>query len=159
MKNQGPRVDFKAYKSGHFLRLVIAEFGLKSSRGTPLTHRGPCPMCCDGKPAARFFACEMSKGVWYCHKCRASGDALDLWARLAKVAVWQAALDLSAKDRTPVPYLPIDPAGPKTARANAVETKPGLALGYGSIADRSAEGKPERGIGRQGTLLELPKAG
>jgi len=99
------RINLRAYRTPEMLRWTIWSFDLRSATGTTLTKRGPCPLCSPSSLTSRSLAVDIPKGVWYCHSCRKSGDAITLYALLAKVSCWEAAVALSDLSKSPVPWL------------------------------------------------------
>jgi len=74
--------------------------------------RGPCPVHGSSSPSSRSLSAHLGRGVWRCFRCGASGNALDLWARVSGQQLYPATLELYRRlGRTP-PWLP--PAPPRT---------------------------------------------
>lgn len=132
------RIDFKAYKTGEMLVQVIYHFDLRGSTGGRLIRRGPCPLCCLTKPTSRHLAVDTAKGVWFCHGCKKSGDALTLYSLVANVDVYQAAKDLSQLTRTAVPYLDEGRRGMIIPDASTESTTPPQANRNNNVAPPSA---------------------
>ena len=59
-------------------------------------YRAPCPECDRGtKDDALGVTVETyGRYVWHCFRCGASGNALDLWAVLKRLGIYEAVLDL-----------------------------------------------------------------
>ena len=59
--------------------------------------RGPCPIHGSSRPQSRSFAVHLEKNVFRCFHppCAAQGNALDLWATVRKLPIYEAALDLA----------------------------------------------------------------
>lgn len=129
------RIDLKQYKTGGYLRTVIWHFDLRNHFGYPLTKRGPCPFCSVGRPGKKCFAVDLDRGGWYCHACLRNGDALTLWAGIAEVSVWQAAVDLSNLSGNPVPWI-ADELPPAVSEAVRNRNKePGHSFENNTFAD------------------------
>lgn len=54
--------------------------------------RGKCPFHPSDNP--RSTSLKLTKGVWYCHKCKRGGDVVGLWAEIHNISNYAAALEL-----------------------------------------------------------------
>jgi transposase len=107
-----PRVDYAFLREQISMERVLAHLGLlERLRGGGPQRRGPCPL--HGHPAAeRTFSVHLGKNIFRCFhaECAARGNALDLWAAVHRLPLYDAALHLAetfglARDREeePVP--------------------------------------------------------
>lgn len=78
---------------------------------TALTRRGPqlrgrCPLHGSSSRRSRSFAAHLERGCWYCFRCGAGGNALDLYLAVTKLPLYQGALELCQRLHLAVPWLP-----------------------------------------------------
>jgi len=101
-------IDFAALRRQVRLGDVLELCGFvpASRRGAQL--RGPCPLHGSRTPRSRSFAAHLERHCWQCFRCGAHGNALDLWAGLTHLPVYEAALDLCRRLQLAVPRLPAD---------------------------------------------------
>lgn len=83
--------------------LDVLDFTPTSQRGPQL--RGPCPVHGSTTPHSRSFAAHLQKNCWYCFRCGAGGNALDLYLAVTKLPVYEGTLELCARLHLPVPRL------------------------------------------------------
>ena len=109
-----PGIDFTALRRqlrlGQVLELL--DFTPAARCGPQL--RGPCPVHGSHTPRSRSFAAHLERHCWYCFRCGAGGNALDLWVAVTRLPVYEAALDLCRRLPLEVPRLP---AGRPPARS------------------------------------------
>jgi DNA primase len=79
---------------------VLAHLGLLARlSGRGQQRRGPCPLHGPVQPAAagRTFSVNLSKNIFRCFhaECAAGGNALDLWAAVHHLPLYEAALHLA----------------------------------------------------------------
>ena len=86
-----PRINFKAYRKPAYMLAVHKVFGPDVMVYAVRYRRGPCPLCCPVKYNARCFSWSFEKCAFYCHSCKAKGDALELVRLLMKCSVVDAA--------------------------------------------------------------------
>ena len=75
---------------------VLGHLGLLSQLRGGRQRRGPCPL--HSHPAAdRTFSVNLDKNTFKCFDstCAAQGNALDLWAAVHRLPLYDAALDLA----------------------------------------------------------------
>jgi putative transposase len=98
-----PAIDFAAIKAAITLAEVLAllQFTPSSSRGSQ--QRGPCPLHGSSSLRSRSFAADLADHAFYCFKCHAHGNALDLWAAATRQDIYAAAVDLCHRLGRPVP--------------------------------------------------------
>jgi transposase len=93
-----PGVDYTFLRQQIRMEQVLAHLGLLAQlSGSGDQRRGPCPL--HGHPAAaeRTFSVNLSKNIFRCFhaECAATGNALDLWAAVHHLLLYQAALHLA----------------------------------------------------------------
>lgn len=93
-------VDFQALKRDIGIEQVCDWLGIPLKKaGDQL--RGCCPLCGDDNP--RAFVVTPAKDLWYafCSGCQCGGDQLELVAKVRRIPIRDAALDVQ-KNFTPV---------------------------------------------------------
>jgi hypothetical protein len=88
------------------LRTVLELLGFEPRTRAGPQWRGPCPVQGTQSPTRRSCAAHVGKGVWYCCRCGAGGNALDLWARATGQDLDAAVLGLYRRLGRPVPWWP-----------------------------------------------------
>ncbi|HEX7448513.1 MAG TPA: CHC2 zinc finger domain-containing protein [Pirellulales bacterium] len=74
-------------------------------RSHPKIRHGPCPVHGSTSPGSRTFSVNLDTGRYYCHKCQSHGHALELWAAVHKLAIYEAALELCRAVGRDVPWI------------------------------------------------------
>jgi transposase len=93
-----PRVDFAFVRQQVSLERVLAHLGLLGQmRGTGPQRRGPCPVHSQPGERERTFSVHLGQGAFRCFQadCGAQGNALDLWAAIHRLPLYDAALHLA----------------------------------------------------------------
>lgn len=93
-----PRVDFAFIRQQISMEQVLAHLGLLSQlRGGGQQRRGACPLHSHPAAADRTFSVNMSKNMFRCFhaECGVQGNALDLWAAVHRLPLYEAALHLA----------------------------------------------------------------
>ncbi len=93
-----PKVDFAFLREQVSMEQVLRHLGLLDKlRGRGLQRRGPCPIHGSPNDSQPTFSAHLGKHIFQCFhaKCRAQGNALDLWAAIHKLSPYEAALHLA----------------------------------------------------------------
>jgi CHC2 zinc finger len=93
-----PQVDFAFLRQQVSLEQVLAHLGLLGQmRGTGPQRRGPCPVHSHPGDRERTFSVHLGKNAFRCFQadCGAQGNALDLWAAIHRLPLYDAALHLA----------------------------------------------------------------
>jgi DNA primase len=100
-----PGVDFEAVRSAVPIARVLelADFVAAVRSGHQL--RGPCPLHASNNPASRTFSVNLDTNRFRCFKCQAAGGQLELWAKLQRISVYEAAIDLCDRLEIEVPWV------------------------------------------------------
>ena len=100
-----PGIDFPLLRRQLPLAQVLELIGFTAvtRRGPPL--RGPCPVHGSIGPRSRSFAAHVERNCWHCFRCGAGGNALDLYLAVAKLPVYEGALELCQRLQLAVPWL------------------------------------------------------
>ena len=109
-----PGIDYRAARALLPLADVLGLLGLVPRRRHGPQWRGPCPLHRSRTASSRSFAAHLSKNAWYCFRCGAGGNALDLWAAATQQPLHAAVLDLCQRLGRDVPWLPPSPRRPRT---------------------------------------------
>jgi putative transposase len=100
-----PPIDFAAVKASISLAEVLdlLHFTPTTRKGTQ--QRGPCPVHGSNQAThkSRSFAANLADHCFRCFKCGAHGNALDLWAKVSKQNIYDAAADLCRQLGRPLP--------------------------------------------------------
>jgi hypothetical protein len=92
-----PRIDFKKYRQPRALMACYDLWGKGVAFRGQRFKREACPLCCKPGRGDRCFSWDFASCSFYCHKCGAKGDALELVKRMLCVNIIQAAKWLEAK--------------------------------------------------------------
>ena len=93
-----PQVDFAFLRQQVSLEQVLAHLGLLNQlRGDGPQRRGPCPIHSHPGDRERTFSVHLGKNAFRCFQadCGAQGNALDLWAAIHRLPLYDAALHLA----------------------------------------------------------------
>jgi transposase len=93
-----PRVDYAFLRQQISMEQVLAHLGLlERLRGGGPQRRGPCPLHGHATAAERTFSVDLSRNIFKCFhaECGAQGNALDLWAAVHRLPLYEAALHLA----------------------------------------------------------------
>src|SRR5262249_8834887 len=92
-----PRVDYAFLREQISMERVLAHLGLLERLRGGQQRRGPCPLHSHPAAAERTFSVHLSKGAFRCFhaECAARGNALDLWAAVHRLPLYDAALHLA----------------------------------------------------------------
>jgi DNA primase len=103
-------IDYRALRSQIPMERVLelVAYHPTSRRGHQL--RGPCPFHAPRSPYLRCFSVELKKGLFRCFTCRAQGNQLDLWARLRRLPLHKAAVELCHHAGVRIPVINSDSA-------------------------------------------------
>ena len=105
-----PLIDFRQARREMRLAAVLELLGWRARERRAEQARGPCPVH-GSAPRSRSFSAQLGRNVWHCFRCGASGNALDLWARVSGQPLYPATLELYRRlGRTP-PSLPSTASG------------------------------------------------
>ena len=90
-------IDFRQLRAIVSMAEVLELLGFVVTQRSGNEVRGECPLQEPSQAGkSRSFSANLSRNLFQCFKCGASGNHLDLWARVSKKFVYEAALDLCA---------------------------------------------------------------
>jgi transposase len=98
VKPARPKIDFAFLRQQVTMEQVLRHLGLfERLRGRGLQRRGPCPIHAQPTDTQRTFSAHLGKHIFQCFQaeCGAQGNVLDLWARVHKLSLYEAALHLA----------------------------------------------------------------
>jgi DNA primase len=101
-----PGIDYRAARALLPLADVLGLLGFVPRRRHGPQLRGPCPLHRSRTASSRSFAAHLGKNAWYCFRCGAGGNALDLWAAATHQPLHASVLDLCQRLGHAVPWLP-----------------------------------------------------
>jgi DNA primase len=103
-------IDYRALRTQIPMERVLELIGYHptSRRGSQL--RGACPFHAPEHPFPRYFSVELTKGLFRCFDCGAQGNQLDLWARLRRLPLHEAAVRLCQHAGVRIPVIEPDSA-------------------------------------------------
>ena len=99
-----PSLNFPAARKLSSVLEVLEMFGWQQTAQVGAERYGPCPVHKSTHARSDCFATNGLK--WFCHKCKAHGDALDLYAALRGLPLFEATVELLRKLGRPIPWLP-----------------------------------------------------
>jgi DNA primase len=100
-----PLIDYQRARTEVRLTVVLEQLGWRSCERRGEQVRGPCPLHRSRSPRSRAFSAHLGRGIWQCFVCGASGNALDLWARVCGQELYPAVLALYRQLGRAVPWL------------------------------------------------------
>jgi DNA primase len=99
-----PGIDFSRLRGQLSLTLVFELINFTATTRTGPEWRGPCPVHGSRSPSSRSFAANVHKNCWRCFVCGAGGNALDLYAGVTRLPIFDAALEVCVRLQLPVPW-------------------------------------------------------
>ena len=119
-----PLLDLRQARADIGLADVLALLGWTAQARQGLPVRGPCPLHGAASPRSRSFSAHLGKNCWQCFRCRAAGNALELWAQATRQELVAAVLDLYDRLGRTVPWLPPSGGvGPENQRGSPGATR------------------------------------
>lgn len=99
-----PFVDFEEVRRQVTVEKALALIGWQATWRKGVLARGWCPLHSAVPHPSRIFC--ITRDGYYCHRCHAHGDVIDLWSRLMGLPAPKAAEHLCGKLRLAVPRRP-----------------------------------------------------
>src|SRR5262249_7698779 len=99
-----PQVDYAFLRQHIMIEQVLAHLGhLSRLRGRGQQRRGPCPVHSEPGATHRSFSVNLGKNAFQCFHadCGLKGNALDLWAAVHRLPLYEAALHLAETFQLP----------------------------------------------------------
>jgi DNA primase len=100
-----PGIDFREAKARLRIAEVLDLIGFQPQRLQGAQVRGPCPLHRSRSATSRVFAVHLTRNVYHCFACGASGNALDLWAAWTRQGLHPAVIDLYQRLGRDIPWL------------------------------------------------------
>jgi len=107
-------IDFGALRRQLRLGQVLELLDFVPSSRVGVQVRGPCPVHGSKTTHSRSFAAHLERQCWQCFRCGAHGNALDLWAAVTGLPLYEAALDLCRRLHLEIPWLSKRPAAARS---------------------------------------------
>jgi DNA primase len=115
-----PLIDLRAARSEIRLAVVLELLSWQACERSGEQVRGPCPVHGSSSPRSRSFSAHLGRNAWRCFVCEASGNALELFARVTGQQLYPAVLELYRKLGRAVPWL--EPSQSPSAKKDKKET-------------------------------------
>jgi transposase len=93
-----PNIDFSYVREHVSIKQILDHLGcFVNLRGRDQQFRGPCPVHSQSTSSERTFSVHLGKNVFRCFHadCGLKGNALDLWAAVHRLPLYEAALHLA----------------------------------------------------------------
>ena len=100
-----PGIDFHRLRQEITIEQVLDQLGFQPCSRSRYQLRGPCPVHRSTSPRSRTFSANVVSSRYYCHKCHSKGNALELWAAVHRLPIYDAAIDLCQALRREIPWL------------------------------------------------------
>jgi DNA primase len=100
-----PLIDYRQARVEVRLAVVLELLGWQARQHHGEQVRGPCPVHRSSSARRRSFAGHLGRNLWHCFVCQASGNALDLWARVTGQELYAAVVELYQRLGRGVPWL------------------------------------------------------
>lgn len=98
-------LDYKLIRQAVTPRQVLEQLGWRPVTICGSRSRGPCPIHVSSGTGSRILSCTST--VAYCHRCKWTGDAVAIWARLKGLPTLEAAYEVCSVFGIPTPFLPL----------------------------------------------------
>lgn len=100
-----PGIDFNTLRNEIQIQQVLDLIGFQPSTKATNQLRGPCPIHQSSSAGSRSFSVSLAKQRFYCHRCGAHGNALELWAAVYRQDIYRATLQLCQAVGRDVPWI------------------------------------------------------
>jgi DNA primase len=100
-----PGVDFDRLRTEIMMEQVLHLLGFEASNRSGVQWYGRCPLHECTSSRRHSFSVNVALGRYFCHRCRAQGNQLELWAAATKLPLSQAATDLCHRLGRDVPWI------------------------------------------------------
>jgi DNA primase len=107
-----PGIDYHQLRQQITISEVLDLIGFQPAWRHGPQLRGPCPIpgCCSTSHCP--FSVHLARQVYHCFACRSYGNAMDLWAAVRGLPIYQAALDICHVTHLDPPWLPTSHLNP-----------------------------------------------
>lgn len=100
-----PLIDLRQVRREIRLAAVLELLGWRGCERRGVQVRGPCLVHGSSSPRSRSFSAHLGRNIWQCFRCGVSGNALDLWLRVRRQALYPGVLELYRHLGRDVPWL------------------------------------------------------
>jgi DNA primase len=100
-----PGIDFDILRAEVSMEQVLNQLNFDPTSRSGNQWHGPCLVHGSTSSGSRSFSVNLDTGRYFCHKCQSHGNALELWAAVHKLNIYEAALDLCRALGSDVPWI------------------------------------------------------
>jgi DNA primase len=100
-----PGIDFDRLRTEITMERVLNLINFEPSSCSGDQWHGPCPVHHSTSPRSRTLSVNLSTRRYYCHKCRSSGNQVELWAAVKHLPIYDAAIDLCRALGHEIPWI------------------------------------------------------
>ena len=101
-----PGVDFEILRNEISMQAVLGLLRWQPTSRRGVQRYGPCPINeSSSSVRRRTFSVNLDTGRYYCHQCHSQGNAMELWAAVRRMTIYQAAIDLCQVLGRDVPWI------------------------------------------------------
>ena len=100
-----PGVDFNLVRQRASMTDVLRLLGFHPTSVAGDALRGPCPIHGSTGRQSRSFSVNLRLGRYQCFRCGSRGNALELWAAVQRIGVYDAAVGLCEALGMDVPWI------------------------------------------------------
>jgi DNA primase len=100
-----PGVDFNLVRERASMADVLRLLGFHPTSIVGDAWRGPCPVHESASRKGRSFSVSLRRGRYQCFRCGSRGNALELWAAVHRIGVYDAAVGLCKASGMEVPWI------------------------------------------------------
>lgn len=99
-----PAVDFNVVRQQVAMADVLEQLQFRPTWVRGDARRGPCPVHGSANPRSRSFSVHLRLGRYQCFHCGSRGNALELWAAVHGMGIYEAAIGLCETLGIEVPW-------------------------------------------------------
>jgi DNA primase len=89
-----PGIDFNLLRQTITMNEILTALHYEPASRTGDQLHGPCPIHQSKSSTSRSLSVNLRLNRYYCHQCQSKGNALEFWAAVRKLSVYDAAIDL-----------------------------------------------------------------
>jgi hypothetical protein len=100
-----PGVDYRVLRAEISMEQALNQLNFQPTARSGDQWHGSRPVHGSVSPGSRSFSVNLATGRYYWHKCQSHGNALELWAAVHHLRIYDAALDLCRALARNVPWI------------------------------------------------------
>lgn len=100
-----PGIDYEQLREQITMTEVLDLIGFEPTSRTGSQLRGPCPVHGSTSRRSRSFSVNTEAKRFYCHKCEANGNHLELWTAKRKLPFHEAMIELCEELKRDIPWV------------------------------------------------------